>query len=90
MTTKRKPRTLRRPQDLTSADRAAIIRQLEFGFSLSDQTAADFADSSTMMDVRRRRFVYRAGDRADALYAIVQRSHQALPHRAAHRPRSGN
>ena len=70
--TEKKARTLRRSQDLTPADRGAIIRQLEFGFSLSDQTAADFADSSTLMDVRRRRFVYRAGDGADALYAIVR------------------
>ena len=68
----KKPRTLRRPQDLTSVERTAIIRQLEFGFSLSDQTAADFADNSTIIDVRRRRFVYRAGDGADALYAIVR------------------
>lgn len=68
----KKPRAARRPQDLTSADRAGIIRQLEFGFSLTDQTIAQFAAHSTVMDVRRRRFVYRAGEPADALYAIVR------------------
>jgi CRP/FNR family transcriptional regulator, cyclic AMP receptor protein len=68
----KKPKIPRRTQDLTSADRAEIIRQLEFGFSLSDQTVAHFAEHSALMDIRRRRFVYRAGDVADALYAIVR------------------
>ncbi len=62
----------RRTQDLTAADRAEIIRQLEFGFSLSVPTVAQFAENSAVMDVRRRRFVYRAGELADALYAIVK------------------
>ena len=30
----KKPKPLRRAQDLTAADRAAIIRQLEFGSTL--------------------------------------------------------
>ena len=68
----KKTRTPRRAQDLTSADRARIIRQLEFGYSLSDQTVADLAACSLVMDVRRRRFVYSAGEQADALYAIVR------------------
>jgi CRP/FNR family cyclic AMP-dependent transcriptional regulator len=67
----KKPKSPRRAQDLTAADRAEIIRQLEFGSSLSDQTVSQFAECSLMLDVRRRRFVYRAGDQADALYAIV-------------------
>ena len=67
----KKPKTTRRAQDLTSADRARIIRQLEFASSLSDQIVAQFAECSLVMDVRRRRFVYRAGEQADALYAIV-------------------
>jgi CRP/FNR family cyclic AMP-dependent transcriptional regulator len=67
-----KLKTARRAHDLTSADRAAIIRGLEFGSSLSDETVSQFADSSFVMDVRRRRFVYRAGEQADALYAIVR------------------
>jgi CRP/FNR family cyclic AMP-dependent transcriptional regulator len=68
----KKPKPHRRSQDLTIADRAAIIRQLEFGSGLSDHTVAQFAEYSVVMDVRRRRFVYRAGDQADALYAIVK------------------
>lgn len=68
----KKPKTPRRAQDLTSADRAAIIHQLDFGSSLSDRTVSQFAECSLVMDVRRRRFVYRAGEQADALYAIVR------------------
>lgn len=68
----KKSKPPRRPQDLTSADRATIIRQLEFGSSLSDGIVAQFAECSTVIDVRRRRFVYRAGEQADALYAIMK------------------
>jgi CRP-like cAMP-binding protein len=67
-----KPKAARRAQDLSAADRAAIIRKLELGFSLKDETIAHFADCSLVMDVRRRRFVYRAGEQADALYAIIK------------------
>ena len=70
--TDNKPKVSRRAQDLTATDRAAIIRELELGFSLKDQTIAQFADCSLVMDVRRRRFVYRAGEQADALYAIMK------------------
>jgi CRP-like cAMP-binding protein len=70
--TDNKPKAARRAQDLTATDRASIVRQLEFGASLSDQTVSQFAESSVVLDVRRRRFVYRAGDQADALYAIVR------------------
>lgn len=69
--TYKKPRAARRSQDLTPADRVAIIRRLDFGSSLSDVTVSQLAENSSMIDVRRRRFVYRAGDDADALYAIV-------------------
>ncbi|MEP6568923.1 MAG: Crp/Fnr family transcriptional regulator [Acidobacteriota bacterium] len=67
----RKPKSTRRTQDLSAADRAAIIRRLEFGSSLRAETVLHFAECSLALDVRRRRFVYRAGDAADALYAIV-------------------
>jgi CRP/FNR family cyclic AMP-dependent transcriptional regulator len=70
--TDNKPKASRRTQDMTATDRAALIRKLELGFSLKDQTIAQFADSSLVMDVRRRRFVYRAGEQADALYAIIK------------------
>ena len=67
----KKAKSPRRAPDLNAADRARIIRELEFGASLSDQTISQFAECSLVLDVRRRRFIYRAGDQADALYAIV-------------------
>jgi CRP/FNR family transcriptional regulator, cyclic AMP receptor protein len=67
-----KVKSPRRPHDLTPSDRARIIRQLEFGASLSDRTVAEFARSSVVLEARRRRFVYRAGEQADALYVIVK------------------
>lgn len=56
----------------TTADLVNVIRQLDFGSTLSDQLVAQLASRSVILDLRRRRFVYRAGDAADALYAIVQ------------------
>lgn len=67
----RKNKPPRRAHNLTAADRATLIRQLGFGSSLSEPTASQFADCSVVIDVRRRRFVYRGGEQADALYAIV-------------------
>ena len=69
--TPKKAKSTRRAQDFSASDRAAIIRRLEFGSSLSDETVSQLAESSLALDVRRRRFVYSAGDQADALYAIV-------------------
>jgi CRP/FNR family transcriptional regulator, cyclic AMP receptor protein len=56
---------------LSAADLAAIIQQLDFGSTLSEQLISDIASSAVVLDLRRRRFVYRAGDPADSLYAIV-------------------
>jgi CRP/FNR family cyclic AMP-dependent transcriptional regulator len=70
--TDKKLKSPRRVQDLTVADRATISRQLDFASNLSEQTIQQFAECSVVMDVRRRRFVYRAGEQADALYAIVR------------------
>lgn len=61
----------KRARDLTPADRADIIRKLEFGATLSDTLVSDLATNSVVLDFRRRRFVYRAGDPADCLYAII-------------------
>ena len=58
--------------DLAPADRANIIRQSEIGPGLSDELVARLAAASTAADLRRRRFVYRAGDAADALYLIAR------------------
>jgi CRP/FNR family cyclic AMP-dependent transcriptional regulator len=62
----------KRARDLTPADRAGIIRQLDFGSALSESVVSDVASSSVVLDFRRRRFVYRAGDPADSLYAIIK------------------
>jgi CRP/FNR family transcriptional regulator, cyclic AMP receptor protein len=61
----------KRARDLTAADRADIIRRLDFGVSLDDTLVMDLANSSVVLDFRRRRFVYRAGEPADCLYAII-------------------
>jgi CRP/FNR family transcriptional regulator, cyclic AMP receptor protein len=62
----------KRASDLTTADLSTMIRQLDFGPTLSDHLLSQLASSSVVLDLRRRRFVYRAGDLADSLYAIVQ------------------
>jgi len=61
----------KRARDLTPADRAEIIRQLGFGSSLNDSVVSNLATNSVVLDFRRRRFVYRAGEPADCLYAII-------------------
>lgn len=66
-----KPKPTRRAHSLGPADRAAIINNLEFGSALNDHLVESLANGSGVCEVRRRRFVYRAGDQADALYAIV-------------------
>ena len=64
-------REQKRARDLTASDRADIIRRLDFGVSLSEALVTDLANSSVVLDFRRRRFVYRAGEPADCLYAII-------------------
>jgi CRP/FNR family transcriptional regulator, cyclic AMP receptor protein len=61
----------KRARDLSAEDRAAIIRRLEFGSSLAEDLVMEIARSSVVLDFRRRRFVYRAGEPADCLYAII-------------------
>jgi CRP-like cAMP-binding protein len=62
----------KRACDLTVEDRADIIRQLDFGAALSDTLLMRLASSSTTIDFRRRRFIFRAGDEANALYTIAR------------------
>jgi CRP/FNR family cyclic AMP-dependent transcriptional regulator len=61
----------KRARDLTPSDRAEIIRRLDFGSSLNESLVSDLSNSSVILDFRRRRFVYRAGEPADCLYAII-------------------
>jgi CRP-like cAMP-binding protein len=62
----------KRAHVLTAADLVTMIRQLDFGPTLNDQIVSHLAACSVVLDLRRRRFVYRVGDAADSLYAIVQ------------------
>lgn len=61
----------KRARDLTTADLTTLIRQFDFGPTLSEASISSLANNSSALDVRRRRFVYSAGDPADSLYAIV-------------------
>ncbi|HEY0081172.1 MAG TPA: Crp/Fnr family transcriptional regulator [Pyrinomonadaceae bacterium] len=64
--------THRRACDLSVADRADIIRQSEIAAGLDEAMVAKLASSSTAIDFRRRRFVYRDGDTSDSLYLIAR------------------
>ncbi len=54
------------------SDRLAVIRTLEFGPVLADAVLATLAEHSRVVEIRRRRFIYRASDEADALFAIIK------------------
>jgi CRP-like cAMP-binding protein len=61
----------KRACDLSLHDRAEYISQLEFGAVLTEPARLKLAAQAMAMDIRRRRFIYHAGDTADALFAIV-------------------
>ncbi len=60
----------KRACDLNLEERAEILRQSDFGSTLSEALLARLAENSTAFDFRRRRFIYRTGDEANALYVI--------------------
>jgi CRP/FNR family cyclic AMP-dependent transcriptional regulator len=62
----------RRASDLTEAERAQILRQSEAGAVLDEGTLAFIAAGAQAVDFRRRRFIYRTGETADALYCIAR------------------
>jgi CRP-like cAMP-binding protein len=62
----------RRACDLSTAERAEIIRHSEIGVGLAEELIERLAAASIAIDLRRRRFVYRAGDAADALYLVAR------------------
>lgn len=62
----------RRADDQMIPARVEIIRQSEIGRGLDDETALLLARGTVYADVRRRRFVYRRGDVADALYVVAR------------------
>src|SRR5215210_294020 len=62
----------RRASDLSAAERAEILRHSEVGACLPEETLALLAGGSEAVDFRRRRFIYRRGDVADALYFVAR------------------
>jgi CRP/FNR family transcriptional regulator len=62
----------RRAADLTAEDRVRIIRQTEVAVGLDETTLGRLALAASALDVRRRRFIYRRGDEADAVYLIAR------------------
>ena len=62
----------RRASDLSAAERAEILRHSDVGSCLSEDTLRLLAEGSEAVDYRRRRFIYRTGDTADALYCIAR------------------
>jgi CRP/FNR family transcriptional regulator, cyclic AMP receptor protein len=62
----------RRACDLTTTDRADIIRRSEIGAGLDDETLTLLARGAAGSDLRRRRFVYRRGEVADALHVVAR------------------
>jgi CRP-like cAMP-binding protein len=62
----------RRACDLSTEERREIIRHSEIGASLDAATVMRLAEAATAVDFRRRRFIYREGDVADALYIIAR------------------
>jgi CRP/FNR family transcriptional regulator len=62
----------KRACDFSIEDRAEIIRQTDWSTGLGETLTNTLASSSICLDYRRRRFVYRAGDAADALYVIAR------------------
>jgi len=61
----------RRAHDLSIEDRRQLISQFAWGNNLSDASLSRLADSCVVIDFRRRRPIYRAGDPSNSLFAIV-------------------
>lgn len=61
-----------RARDMPMADRLAVVRSLEFGAGLVPAVSAKLAEHSRVVEFRRRRFIYRAAEQADALFAIIK------------------
>jgi CRP/FNR family cyclic AMP-dependent transcriptional regulator len=62
----------KRACDFSVEERAEIIAQTDWSARLGQALIKRLAASSLCLDYRRRRFIYRAGDAADALYVIAR------------------
>ena len=61
----------KRARDLGIEDRRKMLSELDWGRNLNDAALGRITERGDALDVRRRRFIYRAGDPADSLYAII-------------------
>jgi len=59
-------------RELSIADRFAVISGMEFGPYVTDAVKSKLAEQSRLVEIRRRRFIYRAAEEADALFAIIK------------------
>lgn len=64
-----KVRPLRRTAP-TLDEKKLMLTELQLGST--DETVEQLAAAATQVELRRRRFIYRAGDQADALFVIVE------------------
>lgn len=62
----------KRAHELTIEDRRRVIAGLAFGHELAEAALNGLAENSIALDFRPRRFIYRAGEQADSIFAIVQ------------------
>lgn len=62
----------KRARDLTAEDRRRLLSQLAWGRNLSEGALDRLIHGGIALDFRRRRFIYRAGDPADSLFAILR------------------
>ena len=65
-----KVRPLRRMSAPTIAEKMRMLSDLKLGNSAD--TIAQLATEAALLELRRRRFIYRAGDQADALFVILE------------------
>ncbi|HEV7397813.1 MAG TPA: Crp/Fnr family transcriptional regulator [Pyrinomonadaceae bacterium] len=62
----------KRARDLSIDDRRHLLGQLEWARNLSEVTMDRLVQGGVALDFRRRRFIYRAGDPADSVFAILR------------------
>ena len=62
----------KRANDLTAGDRRRLIQQTALACGLSDAALSHLAENSVALDFGRRRFIYRAGEPSQSLFAIAR------------------
>lgn len=62
----------KRARDLTVDDRRQLLKQMDWGRELGEVALDRLTQGGVALDFRRRRIIYRMGDPADSLYAIIR------------------